>query len=70
MPLQWKLGVVVIADCSKEVVVVVLLDTLISILVIGCVGFRTRGGTAPFCPLPFGIFVVNRIVALGVFFLS
>ena len=71
MPLQlvkWKLGVVVIADCSNVVVEVVLLDTLISILIIGCFGFHTHGGTAPFCLLPFGIFVVNRLVIPGDFF--
>ena len=69
---KWKLGVVIV-DCSNEteaeVVEVALLDALdISILVVmGCFGFRTRGGTPPFCPLPFGMFVVKRIVTLGVF---
>ena len=70
---KWKLGVVIV-DCSNEteaeVVDVALLDALdISILVVtGCFGFRTSGGTPPFRPLPFGMFEVKRLVTLGVFF--
>ena len=50
---------------------IALLDTLISILVVtGCFGLRTRGGTPPFRPLPFGMFVVKRLVTLGIFFFA
>ena len=47
---------------------IALLDTLISILVTGCFGLRTHEGTPPFRPLPFGMFVVKRLVTLGIFF--
>ena len=65
---NWKVGVVSV-DCSSEAVVeVALLVTFISILVTGCLGFCTRGGTPPFRPLPFGMSVVKKLVTLGVFF--
>ena len=67
---NWMLGVV----CGNETGVEVIrfeslrFASLISILVVtACFCFRTRGGTPPFLPLPFGMFVVNRLVTQGTF---
>ena len=60
-------NVVIIVDCwnaaGAEVVEVA---SFISILIVtGCFGLYTRGGTPPFRPLPFGMFEVNRRVTFG-----